>query len=132
MEVPPGFEKYFNSNQVCRLKKALYGLKQLPWAWFERFSKSVIQLGYQQSQADHTLFIKAKPSGKITAVIVYVDDIILTGNDIEEMKLLKTKLAKEFEIKDLRKLRYFSGIEVARSKKGHLCIAKKVHIRLAK
>ena len=50
MEVPPSFEKYFNSNQVCRLKKALYGLKQSPRAWFERFSKSVIQFRYQQSR----------------------------------------------------------------------------------
>ena len=118
MEAPPGFEKYFNSNQVCRLKKAFYGLKQSPRTWFERFSKSVIQFRYQQSQADHILFIKAKLGGKITALIVYVDDIILTGNDIKEMKLLKTKLAKEFEIKDLGKLRYFLGIEVAQSKKG--------------
>ena len=51
-------------------------------------------------------------------MIVYVDDIILTGDDIEEMSRLKNALAKEFEIKDLGQLRYFLGMEVARSKKG--------------
>jgi Reverse transcriptase (RNA-dependent DNA polymerase) len=49
---------------------------------------------------------------------VYVDDIVLTGNDSVEMKRLKASLAKEFEMKDLDELRYFLGIEIARSKKG--------------
>ncbi|KAG8503477.1 hypothetical protein CXB51_001405 [Gossypium anomalum] len=56
--------------------------------------------------------------GKITLLIVYVDDIIMTGNDKEEMARLKKQLAQEFEIKLLGKLQYFLGIEAARSKKG--------------
>ena len=55
---------------------------------------------------------------KSTTLFVYVDDIILTRNDVEEMKMIKLKLAKEFKIKDLDSLRFFFGIEVARSKKG--------------
>ena len=53
-------------------------------------------------------------------MIVYVDDIIFTGNDFDfdEIRRLKRMLAKEFEIKDLGKLRYFLGIEVASSSKG--------------
>jgi hypothetical protein len=49
---------------------------------------------------------------------VYVDDIIITGDDEEEIKQLKKKLSKEFEVKDLGQLRYFLGIEIARSPKG--------------
>ena len=109
MDAPPSFEKYFNASKACKLKKSLYGLKQSPRAWFERFSRSIIQFGFQQSQGNHTLFIKNKPEGKLTALIVYVDDIILTGNDVGEMKMIKLKLAKEFEIKDLGNLRYFLG-----------------------
>ena len=57
---------------------------------------------------------------------MYVDDIILIGNDLEGMKMVKLKLAKEFEIKDLYSLRYFLSIEMARSKKG-IYVTTKIH-----
>lgn len=74
--------------------------------------------GYRQSQGDHTLFIKHSDKGGVTAVLVYVDDIIVTGNDDKESQELKQKLISEFEIKELGRLKYFLGIEVAHSKKG--------------
>jgi hypothetical protein len=55
---------------------------------------------YKQSQTDHTLFIKYYPQGKVTAFVVYVDDIVLIGNDEEEIRRLKIYLASEFKIKD--------------------------------
>ena len=64
------------------------------------------KLGYKQSDANHTLFIKQK-LGKITALIVYVDDMIVTGNDPSKITTLQRKLATEFELKDLGNLRYF-------------------------
>jgi hypothetical protein len=118
MDFPPGFSTSSESRKVCRLRKSLYGLKQSPRAWFGRFTHSMRKYGYHQSQSDHTLFLKHSNEGKVTALIVYVDDIVVTGNDIMEMGKLKTYLAKEFEIKDLGTLRYFLGIEVARSKEG--------------
>ena len=118
MEVPPGLESYSKTSKVCRLKKSLYGLKQSPRAWFERFTRAVKQYGYLQCQADHTLYVKHSPGGKITILIVYVDDIILTGDYDEEIQRLKKVLAKEFEIKDLGSLKYFLGMEIARSKQG--------------
>ena len=74
------------------MKKILYGLKQSPRAWFDRFSKAMTSFGYQQSNADHTLFIKHH-KGKITLLIVYVDNIVMTGDDKEEMARLKKLLA---------------------------------------
>ncbi|XP_021804231.1 uncharacterized protein LOC110748571 [Prunus avium] len=71
--------------------------------------------GYTQSNSDHTLFLK-RDEGKITTVIVYVDDMVVTGNDIEEQQKLQKYLSQEFEMKDLGALKYFLGIEVARSK----------------
>ncbi|KAG0485268.1 hypothetical protein HPP92_009347 [Vanilla planifolia] len=66
--IPPGFEKD-TSNQVCRLRKALYGLNQSPRAWFGRFAKMMKELGYRQSQGDHTLFIKhSAAQGRVTAL----------------------------------------------------------------
>ena len=66
---------------MCKLKKALYGLKQSPRAWFGRFAKVMKEFGYKQSQGDHTLFIKHSATRGLTALLVYVDNIIATGND---------------------------------------------------
>ena len=118
MDIPPGVKiNPSKVSRVCKLRKSLYGLKQSPRAWFGRLSKSMKAFGYKQSNYDHTLFIKQK-NGKITVLIVYVDDMVITGDDLKEITELKRYLSKEFEIKDLGQLKYFLGIEVARSKKG--------------
>ena len=118
MSPPPGFEESFGVGKVCKLKKSLYGLKQSPRAWFERLGKVIKHYGYTQSQADHTMFYKHSNEGKVAILIVYVDDIVLTGDDCNELEKLKGKLAEEFEIKDLGALKYFLGMEFARSKEG--------------
>ncbi|KAL9447690.1 hypothetical protein AB3S75_015212 [Citrus x aurantiifolia] len=118
MSLPPGFEKSLGSDKVCRLIKSLYGLKQSPRAWFERFGKAVISYGFLQSQGGHTIFYKHSKDGKIAILIVYVDDIILTGDDETELAALKQRLAKKFQTKDLGVLKYFLGMEFARSKEG--------------
>ena len=118
MDVPPGYGNNLARHTVCKLRKALYGLKQSPRAWFGRFARVMIAMGYKQSQGDHTLFIKHSPSGGVTVLLVYVDDIIVTGDDDRERKVLSQCLAKEFEIKVLGRLKYFLGIEVAHSRKG--------------
>ena len=118
MEIPPGFGAKIRGNKVCKLKKALYGLKQSPRTWFGRFTKVILNIEYKQSQGDHTLFIKHTTSRGVAALLVCVDDIIVTGNDEKEKETLKNCLAKEFEIKDLGRLKYFLGIEVARSQQG--------------
>lgn len=114
MEPPPGINCH---GKVCKLKKALYGLKQSPRAWFGRFSNFMKKNGYKQSNADHTLFVKQNGK-KLTALIVYVDDTVVTGDDPDEMTNLQEVLTKEFELKDLGNLKYFLGIEVARSSQG--------------
>ncbi|RVX15883.1 Retrovirus-related Pol polyprotein from transposon TNT 1-94 [Vitis vinifera] len=118
MDIPAGLETTSNFNKVCRLRKSLYGLKQSPRAWFERFTKVVKGYRFVQCQSDHTLFVKHFPQGKLAIIIVYVDDIILIGDHEEKIDLLKKLLTKEFEIKDLGNLKYFLGMEIARSKKG--------------
>ena len=112
------------------MKKSLYGLKQSPRAWFERFGKVIKRYAYIQSQADHTMFYKHSNDGKIAILIVYVDDIVLTGDDCDELAKLKKKLAEEFEIKDLGALKYFLGMEFARSREGIFVNQKKYVIDL--
>jgi hypothetical protein len=113
MEIPPDE----TTEKVCRLKKSLYGLKQSPRAWFNRFRRALCDMGYKQCNGDHTVFYRHSRR-QIVVLVVYVDDIILTGDDEEEIKPLKKKLSKEFEVKDLGQLRYFLGIKIARSPKG--------------
>lgn len=74
-------------------------------------------MGYRQSNADHTLFFK-RHHDKITILTVYVDDIVITGDDVEEISYLKKMMAKIFEVKDLGYLHYFLGIEVAYGAQG--------------
>ncbi|KAK3030681.1 hypothetical protein RJ639_035885 [Escallonia herrerae] len=76
-----------------------------------------IRAGYQQSKADYSLFTKAK-GASFTVILIYVDNILLTGNDLQEIERLKKFLLKRFRIKDLGDLKYFLGIEFSRSKKG--------------
>ena len=70
--------------------------------------------GYHQNLSNHTLSLKYSLKG--AALIMYMDDILVTSNDSEKLSKLKTYLTIEFEIKDLGSLRYFLVIEVARSK----------------
>lgn len=102
---------------MCKLRKSLYGLKQSAQAWFDGFTRILKRDGYIQCQVDHTLFVKHAIDG-LTILIIYVDDIVLTGNHWEEMDHLKQLLSKEFEIKNLGHLNYFLQIEVARSSRG--------------
>jgi len=89
-------------------------------------------MGYRQSHGDHTLFIKHSQEGKLTLHLVYVDDMIVAGDDEHEKQILKEKLAAQFEMKDLGKLKYFLGIEVAYSKKGIFISQQKYVIDLLK
>src|SRR4051812_5345414 len=75
-------------------------------------------LGYKQSQGNHTLFIKHSPQGGVTIMLVYVDGITMTGDDRKEQQILRHCLAKEFVIKNLGKLKYFLGIDLAYFRKG--------------
>jgi len=116
MEPPPGLRRQ-GENIVCRLHKSLYGLKQASRNWFLTFSEAIRKAGFQQSKADYSLFTKAKGSS-FTTILIYVEYILLTRNDLQEIERIKRFLLKRFRIKDLGELKYFLGIEFSRSKKG--------------
>jgi len=99
-------------------------LKQSSKKWYEKLSILLLSCGYQQAQADHSLFVKTADSS-FTVLIVYVDDIILTGNSTDEMAHIKHVLHSNFRIKDLGILKYFLGIRVAHSETSiYLCQRK--------
>jgi Reverse transcriptase (RNA-dependent DNA polymerase) len=117
MDIPPGYHCHKAEKKVCKLERSLYGLKQSPREWFGRFCTAMKGYGYTQSNSDHTLFYKQNQNqGKIAVLIIYVDDMIIRGDDHKEIQTLEIRLSKEFEMKNLGGLRYFLGIEVARNK----------------
>ena len=124
MSLPPGFHSKREcisnlgcSPLVCKLNKSLYGLKQASRQWFAKFSYTLLNFGFVQSKADYCLFTYTKGSS-FTVLLVYVDDILLTGNDLGCITDLKHLLNTKFGLKDLGSLKYFLGLKVARSDRG--------------
>jgi histone deacetylase 1/2 len=85
MEQPQGFIDKSRPEFVCRLHKSLYGLKQTPQAWFQIFSTHLLNIGFQESFVDHSLFTLQQTKSKL-CVLVYVDDIILIRTNNSEIK----------------------------------------------
>ncbi|GAU30899.1 hypothetical protein TSUD_381130 [Trifolium subterraneum] len=104
-------------NQVCKLLKSLYGLKQASRKWYEKLTSLLFKEGYKQSTSDYTLFTLSNQDN-FTALLIYVDDIVLTGTCLSEINRIKTILDTNFIIKDLGIVKYFLGLEVAHSKEG--------------
>jgi Reverse transcriptase (RNA-dependent DNA polymerase) len=116
---------------ACRLKKAIYGLKQSPRAWYGKLSSALTKIGYKKSEADSSMFTSVSNKG-IVIILIYVDDLVITGSDQHGIAALKKHLRTEFDIKDLGYLRYFLGIEVARSHKGLFLSQRKYTFDLLK
>ena len=116
MRIPQGYDKG-GGTKVCRLRKSLYGLKQASRNWYHKFTSALLELNYKQSAADHLLFIYKEGCIFVTALI-YVHGVIMAGNDEHKIKETKKFLNDKFSIKDLGPLKYFLGIEAARTKDG--------------
>lgn len=79
-------------NAVCKLHKSIYGLKQAFRQWFSKFSSVLLAEGFKQSQEDHSLFTKSSSAGSFITLLVYVDDIIIAGNDELAVRSIKESL----------------------------------------
>ena len=113
MTQPQGFlSKLHHFDFVCRLRKSLYGLKQAPPAWNERFTNCLPSLGFQASFADPSLFVQHSSLG-VVVLLLYVDDIILTGNHSSLLTSVIVALTQEFDMKDLGHLNYFLGLQIS-------------------
>ncbi|RVW29453.1 Retrovirus-related Pol polyprotein from transposon RE1 [Vitis vinifera] len=111
MEQPPRYiDSRFPTHVYLLKKAALYGSKQAPRAWFQRFSSFLLTLGFSSSRADTSLFVFHQQSSLIY-LLLYVDDIIVTGNNPSLLDSFTRKLHSEFATKDLGSLSYFLGLE---------------------
>ncbi|XP_023771562.1 uncharacterized mitochondrial protein AtMg00810-like [Lactuca sativa] len=119
MSQPEGYHSK-GDIRVCKLIKSLYGLKQAPRKWNEKLSHSLSIFGFKQSMNDYSIFVR-NHENTIVILLVYVDDIIITGNSNAELENVKKFLKSQFFIKDLGELKYFLGIEVIKTDKG-ICL----------
>jgi len=126
MEQPPGFVHPSFPDYVCKLSKSLYGLKQAPRAWFHRLSEALLERGFVGSKVDSSLFLLHTSSVHIF-FLVYVDDIIVIGNNISAINGLISSLQAEFKLKDLGSLSYFLGVHVHRDRQ-HLHLSQSKYI----
>ncbi|RVX23617.1 Retrovirus-related Pol polyprotein from transposon RE1 [Vitis vinifera] len=113
MMQPPGFEDSSCPTHVCRLQKALYGLKQAPRAWFHKLNSFILQLGFQCSRADASLFYFHSVSD-IIILLIYVDDILITSSNPPHVHHIISQLSSHFTLQDLGDISYFLGIEFTR------------------
>ncbi|GKA81305.1 ribonuclease H-like domain-containing protein [Tanacetum coccineum] len=123
MTIPKGFANKDNKNMVCKLVKSLYRLKQAPKKWNEKLVYVLKENDFVQSVNDYSLFTKSTDN-KFIALLVYVDDIVVTENCINEITKFKSFLKSKFNIKYLGSLKYFLGIEVIRTGKD-LCLSQR-------
>ncbi|WVZ73920.1 hypothetical protein U9M48_022171 [Paspalum notatum var. saurae] len=107
-EPPPGYSVL--EGMVCRLRRSLYCLKQAPRAWFQRFAFVVTAAGFSVSAHDPALFVHTSSRGR-TLLLLYVDDMIIIGDDPQFIAFVKARLSEQFLMSDLGPLRYFLGIE---------------------
>ena len=114
---PPGFTDSDRPSHVCRLRKAIYGLKQAPRAWYSELKSFLLSVGFQNSLADTSLFI-LRHEGKFVYLLVYIDDILVTGTSTDLVQQVIDALAAKFSIKDMGHLSYFLGIEATRTPQG--------------
>ena len=109
MSQPDGFEVRGKEYLVCHLHRSLYGLKQSPKSWNKELSCHLVKTGFQQSIADPCVFFQWK-DGKLNVVSIYVDDLILVVDMLEDLQKTKAERSARFKMKDLGQLRYCLGI----------------------
>ena len=109
MSQPPGFRLHGKESHVCRLYKSLYGLKQSPRAWYERIDAALRKMGLRRSISDANLYFMHQ-DGETLIVLLYVDDLFITGSSPQLISWLKTFLHKEFDMTDLGLIRRYLGI----------------------
>ncbi|KAJ9568333.1 hypothetical protein OSB04_004299 [Centaurea solstitialis] len=119
MEQPEGFEDPKNPNKVCKLLKSIYRLKQASRSWNLHFDERIKEFGFTKSEFEPCVYTKFSGS-IVTFLVLYVDDILLIGNDIPTLQSVKSWLSKCFQMKDLGEAAYILSIKIYRNRSKRL------------
>ncbi|PKU65758.1 Retrovirus-related Pol polyprotein from transposon TNT 1-94 [Dendrobium catenatum] len=118
MRQPHGFQDSQYPQYVCKLHKSIYGLKQSPRQWFHKLTNSLIQIGFTFSKSDPSLMLFHQSHVRVF-VLIYVDDILVTGNDSAQIQRTLSHLRSQFSLKQLGDVSLFLGIQVIKTKTGY-------------
>eukprot|EP00253_Pinus_taeda_P028717 PITA_28717 len=130
MSQPEGFVVKGHEHKVCKLLKSLYGLKQAPRAWYEKLIEHLLKLNFKHFDLDDAnLFVK-NVGKKVVYLVVYVDDLLMEGNNESYTASIKKELGKSFEMTDLGYVHYYLGIEVTQHPKSIFLSQKKYIVDL--
>ena len=123
VEQPEGFVEFGPKGQplVCKMKKSLYGLKQAPRNWNQVIDEWFKEYGFSVSEADPCVYVKrtelgSKDGAPILIVLLWVDDLIICGNNGSDISKFKGAISKRFNMKDLGALSYILGMEIKRDR----------------
>ncbi|GJX05744.1 retrotransposon protein, putative, ty1-copia subclass [Tanacetum coccineum] len=119
MEQPEGYVNPKYPNRVCKLQRSIYGLKQASRQWNKRFDEEIKKFGFTQNRDEPCVYRKASGSN-VVFLILYVDDILIMGNNIPRLKEVKDYLGKCFSMKDLGEAAYILGIKIYRDRSKRL------------
>ena len=119
MTQPEGFVDPKNAGKLCKLQKSIYGLKQASRSWNLRFDEVIKGFGFIKNEEEPCVYKKASGSA-LVFLVLYVDDILLIGNDIPMLDAVKSSLRKSFSMKDLGEAAYILGIKIYRDRSRRL------------
>ena len=128
MKQPQGFVDSSHPEYVCKLIKSLYGLKQAPRTWNSKFTSYLPALGFVASTSDTSLFVK-HDGQDVIILLLYVDDIILTGSNTTKIQKVSEDLVDVFDLKDMGKLTYFLGLQIHYSANGDIFLNQSKYIK---
>ncbi|KNA18313.1 hypothetical protein SOVF_071950, partial [Spinacia oleracea] len=129
MDQPGGFDEKGKDKLVFKLKKSLYGLKQAPRQWYRKFDSFMTSNGYKCTTADPCVYFRKFPGGNFIILLLYVDDMLIVGQDANVIQNLKKAFSKLFDMKDLGPSKKILGMEIARDRKvGKLWLSQEKYI----
>lgn len=126
MKQPPGYQLSEYPDQVCRLNRSIYGLKQSPRAWRQKMASTLAELGFVPCNSDPGLFVN-KSSDWFLVILLYVDDLLIFGQRIEDIVKIKRSLCRAYELTDKGEISFFLGMKFERDReRGTLFIHQRV------
>ncbi|KAL0407607.1 UNVERIFIED_CONTAM: Retrovirus-related Pol polyprotein from transposon TNT 1-94 [Sesamum radiatum] len=129
MDQPEGFQEMGQKRKVCRLKRSIYGLKQSSRQWYYRFHRAITSMGFTMVEEDHCVYVK-RSEKNFMILSLYVDDILLAGNNMELIVATQKWLSSTFEMKDMGEAEYIFGIKIHRDRfKKLLSLSQETYIK---
>ena len=114
---------------MCKLKKSLYGLKQTPMQWYKKFDSFMGNRGFSKTTCDHCIFVKKFGDNDFIILLLYMNDMLIVGQNASKIDNLKRELSKSFATNDLGLAKQILGMRISRNRKsGKLWLSQEAYV----